>query len=130
MKFLTAIVILLAYSQAAAAVSLMQAYPSCDIEQQNSVKVKTGGSKTDLHASHISLRINVLQADISTARKARRLTQSQADMLWQHANRIRNDAARYVKKQGFLSAAERASYDREFDEIATKLCMKLTVGKS
>ena len=73
----------------------------------------------------LSVRVNVLQADISTARKARRLTQEQADRLWQQAGQVRSDATHFVKLQGFLSAAERASYDRELDELAGQLCHRV-----
>jgi hypothetical protein len=35
---------------------------------------------------------------------------------------VRNETNRFVEQQGFLSAAEKASFDREFDAIATQLC--------
>lgn len=97
------------------------------MQTQRDVKGETRGSITDPLEAHISVRINVLQADISTARKARRLTQAQAqaDMLWQHSSRVRNDTMQFVKQQGFLSAAERTSYDRKLDELASKLCGKV-----
>ena len=98
------------------------AYPGCDIKAQRLIQGKTGGAIVDPRQAHISVRANILQADISTARKARILTQSQADKLWQRVDRVRQDAARLVKIQGFLSAAERASYDRELNGVAIKLC--------
>ncbi len=113
---------MLGCAQATAGTTSEQAYPSCDVQAQRDVKGEMGGSITDPLKAHISARVNVLQADISTARKARRLTQAQADMLWQHASRVRNDMTQFVKQQGFLSAAERATYDRELDELAGKLC--------
>ncbi|WP_233499571.1 MULTISPECIES: hypothetical protein [unclassified Pantoea] len=72
--------------------------------------------------AHISVRANILQADIGTARKARVLTQLRADKLWQRVEVVRRDTDRLVQKQGFLSAAERASYDRELDDVAAVLC--------
>lgn len=72
--------------------------------------------------AHISVRSNILQADIGSARKARYLSQRDADRLWHRVDHIRSDTDRFVRQQGFLSAAERASYDRELDEVAAELC--------
>lgn len=122
MKKTTLSLLLFAAGHAAAAPSLMQAWPSCDIKAQHDAKGETGGSIRDPLQSHISVRINVLQADIGSARKARHLTEAQSKQLWQQAGRVRKDADGFVKQQGFLSAAERASYDRELDTIAGRLC--------
>lgn len=97
-------------------------YPGCNIKEQRLIKGETGGSVSDPLQAHISVRSNILQADISTARKARVLTQSRADKLWQRVEVVRHDADNLVKKQGFLSAGERASYDRELDDVAKTLC--------
>ena len=56
------------------------------------------------------------------ARKARRLTQPQAQKLWQQVERVRRDANAAVASQGFLSAGERASYDRALDMVAAAIC--------
>ncbi|AST67346.1 hypothetical protein BFG07_00695 [Kosakonia cowanii] len=122
MKKLMPGLLLLAAGHAAAAPSFIQAWPSCGVKAQHDVKGETGGSIRDPLQAHISVRINVLQADISNARKARHLTEAQSEQLWRHADRVRKDADGYVKQQGFLSAAERASYDRELDNIAGSLC--------
>jgi len=111
--------------QAVAGVTRDKSYPSCNVQAQLNVTGETGGSITDPLEAHISVRVNILQADISTARKARLLTQSQADVLWRRAGKVRVDTAQFVKQQGFLSAAERASYDRELDELAGKLCNRI-----
>ena len=97
-------------------------YPSCNLDEQRAVKGDVGGAITDPLQAHISVRIDVLQADIGNARKARRLSQRQADALWKRADRVRHDTDHFVKRQGFLSAAERASYDRELDGIASTVC--------
>jgi hypothetical protein len=68
------------------------------------------------------MRVQVLQADIGNARKARLIEQAQADTLWQRAQQIHTQADAFVDEQGFLSAAERASFDRELDEIAGAIC--------
>lgn len=122
MKKTTLSLLLFAAGHASAAPSLMQAWPSCDIKAQHDAKGETSGSIRDPLQAHISVRVNVLQADISNARKVRHLTESQSEQLWRHADRIRKDTDGYVKQQGFLSAAERASYDRELDDITGKLC--------
>lgn len=75
------------------------------MQAQRNVKAETGGIIEDLLDAYISSRVNVLQADIITARKARQLTQAQADTLWQHSTWVR----RFVKQQGFLSATESTS---------------------
>lgn len=125
MKYLTAGLIMLVSGQTMAGSTSIQAYPSCDLLAQRSVKTETGGNIKDPLEAYISVRVSVLQADISTARKTRQLTQAQADSLWQHTSRVRNDARRFVEQQGFLSAAERASYDRELDELASKFCVNV-----
>jgi len=121
MRTLTLGFLLLAAGHATAASSFTQEWPSCDIKAQHDVKGETRSIKDPLQA-HISVRMNVLQADIGNARKARHLTEAQSEQLWQQAGRVRKDADGYVKQQGFLSAAERASYDRELDDVAGRLC--------
>ena len=122
MRTLTLGFLLLAAGHVTAASSFTQEWPSCDIKAQHDVKRESGGSIKDPLQAHISVRINVLQADIGNARKARHLTEAQSEQLWQQAGRVRKDADGYVKQQGFLSAAERASYDRELDDVAGRLC--------
>lgn len=97
-------------------------YPGCNVNVQRQITGETGGSMSDPLQAHISVRANILQADIGTARKARVLTQLRADKLWQRVEVVRRDTDRLVQKQGFLSAAERASYDRELDDVAAVLC--------
>ncbi len=105
-----------------AAPSARRDYPSCDLAQQHHVRGQTGGAIRDIRQAHISVRANILQADISTASKARRLTQPQAQKLWQQVERVRRDANAAVASQGFLSAGERASYDRALDMVAAAIC--------
>ncbi|MDZ7278531.1 hypothetical protein N4G40_09625 [Pantoea eucrina] len=117
--------ILLVSGQVMAAAAPAEAYPSCNLQAQRNVAGTTGGEITDVREAHISVRVNVLQADTGSARKARLLTQAQADRLWRDATQVRSDARQLVRQQGFLSAAERASYDRALDELARQLCSKL-----
>lgn len=106
----------------ASAQPMRRDYPSCNLAQQRRLRAPTGGAIRDRLQAHIAMRANILQADISTARKARRLTQPQAQGLWNQVDRIRRDADGFVAKQGFLSGGELASYDRSLDMVAMKLC--------
>lgn len=97
-------------------------YPGCNIKEQRLIEGETGGAVSDPLQAHIFVRANILQADISSARKARMLTEPRADKLWQRVEAVRRDVDGFVQKQGFLSAGERASYDRELDDVAKTLC--------
>ncbi len=125
MKYLASGVILMALSHTAAAVPPSQFWPSCDISIQQGIRADNGSSDSDPLLSHVSLRVKVIQADAGTARKAGKLSESQTEMIWHHADRIRADATRYAREQGFLSAGERASLDRELDEVAGRLCARI-----
>lgn len=96
--------------------------PSCDLAGQRALSGSTGGEIVDPELAHISLRANILEADIGTSRKARTLSQRTADRLFQRIEMVRSDSIGFVQQQGFLSAAERASYDREFNAIARRIC--------
>ena len=96
--------------------------PSCNIKAQRELVGETGGKITDPRQAHISVRANILSADIGTTRKARKITQTQADQMIERVAAIRRQTDQFVQQQGFLSAAENASFDREFDSIALQLC--------
>lgn len=96
--------------------------PSCNLQQQRALPGELGGSITDPRQAHISMRANVLQADVSTARIARQISQQQANQFSARIAQVRQRSADFVTQQGFLSAAERASFDREFDAIAGQIC--------
>ena len=121
MKFLTA-VLLASLSSAALAAQPALDLPSCDLAGQRALPGEIGGSVKDAGQAHISERANVLVADIGTSRKARHITQDQAEKLTKRIESVRSQTEGFVKEQGFLSAGERASFDREFDAIAQKLC--------
>ena len=104
---------------AAEARSWQNDYPSCNVTQQR--HLKSGPGKTAMQ-DHITMRTNILQADIGTASKARPMTRQQSQRLWNRVDAIRKASDRLAAKQGFLSAAERASYDRQLDAIALQLC--------
>ncbi len=96
--------------------------PSCNIKTQRELVGETGGKITDPRQAHISVRANILSADIGTTRKARKITQAEADQMIERVAAIRLQTDEFVQQQGFLSAAENASSDREFDSIARQLC--------
>lgn len=120
--FVLAVFLITLAAGSASAQSTRRDYPSCNLSQQRALKAPTGGRIRDPRQAHIAMRANILQADIGNARKARRLSQAQADRLWQRVERVRRDTDRFVRQQGFLSAAERASYDRELDAVALAVC--------
>ena len=119
---ITAIAALMAGLAASGAQAAPSDYPSCDLAAQRAVEGEIGGTVTDPRQAHISVRANVLQADIGTARKARALSQRQAKHLWKRVDEVRKDSDAFTRQQGFLSAAERASYDRELDAVAGEIC--------
>jgi hypothetical protein len=121
MKCVTA-VLLTSLSLGALAAGPQPDLPSCDLAQQRQIVGQPGGEISDPRHAHIAMRANILQADIGNLRRAQRLTHEQADVLWKQVDAIRQQSAGFVKQQGFLSAAERASQDRTFDEIARVMC--------
>jgi hypothetical protein len=96
--------------------------PGCNLQEQHALTGQLGGQITDARQAHVSVRADILSADISTSRKARNLTQAQADQMIKRIEEVRIQSDHFVAQQGFLSAAENASFDREFDGIASKLC--------
>jgi hypothetical protein len=121
-KILCFIVLAFGLSSAHAQEPSANAYPSCNLAEQRSLAGDLSGTIRDPGQAHISMRANILQADISTARKARRVSQPTADQLWKEVQRVRADADVFTRKQGFLSAAERATYDRQLDTVAARIC--------
>lgn len=128
MKVLVAAALVFVAADASAQAS--QQYPSCNLQAQRALRGDTGGSITDPRQAHISMRANILQADLSTARKARHLTQAAANRLYNRVEAVRTGANGYTKKQGFLSAAEVASYDRELDAVAMQVCRQAAASKA
>lgn len=118
MKYLIPLVLALMATSAEAR-SWQSDYPSCNVTQQR--HLKSGSAKTAMK-DHISMRANILQADIGTASKARPITKQQSQRLWNRVDAIRKASDRLAARQGFLSAAERASYDRQLDTVALQLC--------
>lgn len=118
MKYLIPLVFALT-ATASEARSWQRDYPSCNVTQQR--HLKSGSGKTAMQ-DHISMRANMLQADIGTASKARPIPKQTSQRLWNRVDAIRKASDRLAAKQGFLSAAERASYDRQLDAIALQLC--------
>ena len=121
MKFLV-LTSLLLVATGAAAQSPQQDYPSCDLQAQQSLKVEGPDATKDPMRAHVFMRANSLQADIGKAAKAQRLSKNQADRLLQRIEKVRVEVDGFVRQQGFLSAGERASYDRDFNDIAKELC--------
>ncbi|MEX5540622.1 hypothetical protein [Pseudomonas poae] len=96
--------------------------PSCDLTKQRALVVQIGGQVKDVKQAHISMRTNVLNADISTARKSRKITKNEASGMIERVSRVRKQTENLVAKQGVLSAADKADLDRELDSVANQLC--------
>ena len=69
-------------------------------------------SQTD--QTQISLRAATLQAQLGQAAKAQTLAQPLANTLYEELAEVRTSVATLAKQQGFVSAAEKASYQRTF----------------
>lgn len=120
MKILIAVSMVLTAVDASA--RALPQYPSCNLRAQRALQGDTDGSTTDPRQAHVSARADILQSDISAARRAQNLTQAVADRLHERVEAVKAGADGFTKEQGFLSAGEVASYDRELDEIAMQLC--------
>jgi hypothetical protein len=66
------LVSLLALSLNAVAAQQSIELPSCDVQGQQAVVGESGGQISDLGQAHMSVRANILIADIGTSRKAAR----------------------------------------------------------
>ncbi|WP_244647920.1 hypothetical protein [Pseudomonas sp. CFBP 13727] len=98
---------LLALSLNASAAQQSLDLPSCDIKAQRELVGETGGKITDPRQAHISVRANILSADIGTTRKTRKISQAQADRMIERVEVVRHQTDQFVHQQGFLSAAEK-----------------------
>lgn len=114
--------ILVALALVASGAQAQTPFPSCDLTAQHALKGEMGGAITDPRQAHISMRANILQADLGNAKKAGRLTQADAQRLFAKVAAVKTGADRYTRRQGFLSAAEVASYDRALDAVAMRIC--------
>lgn len=117
-----ALMVMTALSLQAVAAQPGPILPSCGLQMQRALEGETGGTITDVRQAHISARANVLAADISTARKARKITEAEANQMTSRVQDVRVKTQGFVDQQGFLSAAENASFDRELDAVSMQLC--------
>ncbi len=121
MKALIAVAIVLT-AAGADAQTLLQQFPSCDLRAQRALKGEMGGAIKDPRQAHILMRADIVQADLGNAAKAGRITRTAGNGLFKRVQTVRTGADRYTGKQGFLSAAEAASYDRSLDDVAMRIC--------
>lgn len=66
-------------------------YPSCDLAVQPNIDTQVGKLHNHDSLSSLEMRMNILQADISNARKSRLLTETQATKMWTRVNKIRTN---------------------------------------
>lgn len=119
MKFKILFVLMMFSLESTAAQSVL---PSCDLQDQRALAGETGGQFTDVRQAHISARANVLSADIGTSLMVRKISKIDADQMFKTVKKVRLENDSLVVRQGFLSAAEKASFDRQFDAIALQIC--------
>jgi uncharacterized protein YdbL (DUF1318 family) len=84
--------------------------PSCDLKAQRAHVGKTGEEITDVRQAHISARANVLAADISTARKARKITEAEANKMTNRVKEVQLEIHSFVTQQGFLERRRAREY--------------------
>ena len=101
-----------------------QHYPGCDLKAQHALKGDMGGTVTDPAQAHLSMRANILEADIDNARKARRLTEAQAGALTRRIGMVRDGADGLAARHRAIGAGERAMLDRRLDAIAAQVCRR------
>lgn len=121
MKFLPALMLAVT-ATAACAQTPAADYPSCDLPVQRDLTGTLPATDPGANQQHLQIRANILEADIGTARKARYLSEQDAAAAFASVQTVRRDAESFAEAQGFVSAAERASYDRQLDAVATTLC--------
>jgi hypothetical protein len=77
--------------------------------------------KADALQTRLIARTSAVDTKLTRARKAGRVSTTEAAQMQKKLAWVRADSAKYVKQQGFLSAGESASYSRTLDEIEAKL---------
>ena len=73
-----------------------------------------GLSVSQADQNQIGLRAATLQAKLGQAVKSQKLMQPTANALYEELGTVRNSVTTLAKQQGFVSAAEKASYQRTF----------------
>jgi hypothetical protein len=64
----------------------------------------------------IGIRATTLQASLGQAVKSKKIAQKVANQMYVELGKIRTSVVELAKKQGFISAAEKASYQRTFSK--------------
>lgn len=114
-RYLAAAALLLSASPAFA----FQAQGGCNLDQQHAIKGQVGGQIKNAAQAHVSMRANMLQADLSNAAKAQALPQKDANAYAREVNQIRQSA---LDQKDGVSPAYLKAYDRELDGITTYVC--------
>lgn len=102
---------------AAAATGLM--VPGAAVAQQGGTQAQRAENMQATTA--LRSRIEATQVRIEQAQSTRKITRARASALNRQVLRTRQSMARLGKQQGFVSAAELASYTRTLDTIDSEL---------
>jgi len=112
---------------------LVHSFQSCKLEGNLSPSAAliqlVKGTGLEVHADHASLAINqadqqavgirvtTLQKSLKKAVKSKKITQKIANQMYSELQEVKTSVMDLAKKQGFVSAAEKASYQRTLDKI-------------
>lgn len=91
----------------------------CDLNQQHAITGLTGGKIKNEAQAHISMRANMLQADLSNAVKAGAIPRTDASTYARKVEQIRKSA---LSQNNGISPASLSEYDRELDSITNYIC--------
>ncbi|RZK32822.1 MAG: hypothetical protein EOO63_00090 [Hymenobacter sp.] len=89
---------------------------------QSVQQVALAASQAD--QSQIERKSTALQTDIGQALKLKKLDRKTADALTKELVEVKTSVASLAKQQGFVSAAENASYQRVFAKVERALAYK------
>lgn len=121
MKRAFTMLIMIAGSAACAHASTVP-YPSCDLPVQHAVSGERVSTDPGANQEHLQIRADVLEGDINAARAAGGMSETHTKELVEKLRTVREESADFARQQGFVSAGERASYERQLDAIAAALC--------
>ncbi len=80
-----------------------------------------GVHKADALQARLDARVAAVDTRLRFVRKEGRVSPAEVARMEKSLDWVRSDSRKYVRRQGFLSAGESASYNRTLNEIERKL---------
>ncbi|MBB6132656.1 hypothetical protein HD842_000767 [Massilia aurea] len=102
---------------------------SCSLLKQKAFANQANVKPEKMGQSYILARIDFLQKDLKIVRNYKNVSKKKTNKLGNLIEKSYSETIKLVREKGFLSAGERASYDRELDIIANDLCQLSTHEK-